>query len=76
MIKGLAQQFSLGNDQYPDSIVAVTNVLSAHKHYQKFYNNIKKNNERRRSNEAGPDQEEEKTNEKIGEGYEGCRIDI
>ena len=42
MVKGLAQQFSLGNDQYPKTIIAATDVLSTHKIDQKYFDNQKK----------------------------------
>ena len=31
LMKNLSQQFSLGNDQYPKTLVAVINLLSNHK---------------------------------------------
>jgi hypothetical protein len=42
LMKGLVSQFSLGNDQYPKTIMTVAGVLSNHKLDQRYYNNQKK----------------------------------
>ena len=41
-MKGLANQYALGNDQYPRTITAATDVLSNHKLDQKFFDLQKK----------------------------------
>jgi hypothetical protein len=46
LLKGFVSQFSLGNDQYPKTLTATTNVLSNHKIDQRYYDNQKKNCER------------------------------
>ena len=63
MIKGLAQQFSLGNDQYPKTIIAATDVLSTHKIDQKYFDNQKKEREKSRSTESRLESSKEKTTE-------------
>ena len=42
VLKGLANQYALGNDQYPRRIMAATDVLSNHKLDQKFFDLRKK----------------------------------
>ena len=42
VLKGLANQYALGNDQYPKTITAATDVLSNHKLDQKFFDLQKK----------------------------------
>ena len=63
MIKGLAQHFSLRNDQYPKTIIAATDVLSTHKIDQKYFDNQKKAREKSRSTESRSESNEEKTME-------------
>src|SRR5210317_1239889 len=66
--KNLTSQFSLGNDQYPKTITATTDVLSNHKIDQKFYDKGNNNNNtynRNRSNDNTKTNEstEDKVNE-------------
>jgi hypothetical protein len=49
MQKNLASQFSLGNDQYPKTIVLATDALSQHRIDPKFYEIQKKNRENQKS---------------------------
>src|SRR5210317_344395 len=64
--KNLISQFSLGNDQYPKTITAATDVLSNHKIDQKFYdkrtNNYNNNRNRNNDNKTN-ESNEEKVNE-------------
>jgi hypothetical protein len=47
LLTGFVSQFSLGNDQYPKTIMTACDVLSNHKIDDRFYNMMKrKNNER------------------------------
>jgi hypothetical protein len=39
LIKGFVSQYLLGNDQYPKTIAAATDVLSQHRFDQKFHEN-------------------------------------
>jgi hypothetical protein len=49
VIKGLMDQFSLNQDQYPKTINHATNVLSNHKFNEKFYENRKKNQDEKKT---------------------------
>ncbi len=46
--KGFMSQFSLGNDQYPKTITAATDVLLNHKIDPRYYKNQKQNRNRSR----------------------------
>jgi hypothetical protein len=50
ILKGLGDQFSLNQDQYPKTISHATNVLSNHKFDPKFYEAKKKSQEREKKN--------------------------
>ena len=52
LVKGISSQFSLGNNQYPKTISAATDVLSNHKIDPKFYENQKKSRERSKKDRA------------------------
>ena len=60
MVKGLAQQFSLGNNQYLKTIIAATDMLSTHKIDQKYFNNQKKAREKFKSTKSKSESNEEK----------------
>src|SRR5210317_1131036 len=63
LMKNLREQFSLGKDQYPKTLVMATDVLSNHRLDQKYYNNKKKNAEKRKTNES-------KENEKLETSFQ------
>ena len=63
LVKGLSQQFALGNNQYPKDITSATDALSTHRFDQKYYENRKKNNEKNRQNE----QKNEENNKSEGQ---------
>jgi hypothetical protein len=50
ILRGLGNQFSLNQDQYPKTISHATNVLSNHKFDPKFYEAQKKSQEREKKN--------------------------
>ena len=49
LLKGFVSQFSLGNDQYPKTIMTATDVLSNHKIDPSYYDNQKKSRDRSRT---------------------------
>jgi hypothetical protein len=52
LVKGFTSQFSLGNDQYPKTLMTTLYVLSNHKIDQQFYENQKKNREQSRDEQS------------------------
>src|SRR5210317_1862978 len=52
LMKNLCKQFSLGNDQYPKTLVTATDVLSNHRLDQKYYDNKKKIADKRKTIES------------------------
>ena len=61
LITGLTSQYSMGNNQYPKTITAATDILANHKHDNAAWK--KKNNTNKKQNEKDNKQDENKTNE-------------
>ena len=51
LLCGFQQQFSLGNNQYPKTIVAATDALSSHKFDAKYYNKHNRWNQQQQKEE-------------------------
>ena len=61
LMKSFGSQFSLGNDQYPATVLAVTDILSNHKVDQKYYDN--KDAARKRSQKQNQEKEQKESKE-------------
>jgi hypothetical protein len=59
VLKGLMDQFSLNQDQYPKTINHATNVLSNHRFDDKFYENLKNNQDRKAKDEKKNKEDQE-----------------
>src|SRR5210317_2487808 len=65
--KNLISQFSLGNDQYPKTITAATDVLSNHRIDQKFYDKRNNNNYNRNRSSDNRSKVNESDEDKVKE---------
>jgi hypothetical protein len=57
LLNGLSSQYSLGQDQYPRTIIDANNILSNHRYEQAYMDNRRKRKEKEKLTEVKPLQE-------------------
>ena len=67
LLSGLATQYSLGQNQYPQTVEEATNVLSNHKFDQAYYDNKKKRSQGSNNSNSGQQRQTDRQRQNEGD---------